>query len=57
MKEIYDKNYKILSKISVSDEENKMSVFSKLFTVWLGGNTEIWSNKGRIAGNLEDFKM
>ena len=47
----------ILSEISIADEKYQMSLHSKLFPVWIGGHSEIWSHKRKYSGCMEDFKM
>jgi len=49
--------YKILSNLYFSDEDNKVSLFSFLFPIWSGSNSEIRGFEGIFAGGMENYKM
>ena len=48
---------KVNEETYITDEENKVSLYSHLFSIWFGSNRKIWCIKGRITGSLANFKM
>ena len=46
-----------LSEVFITVKEHEMSVYSKLFSVWSGGDPEIRSNKRQPVGAVENNKM
>ena len=56
-KEVFDQNNTTLSEISVTDEENKMSLYSHMFSIWFRSNRKIWCIKGRSSCGMEDTSL
>lgn len=52
-----DQNDPFLSEISFAAEEDKVSVYTYLFSVWVGSNPEIRSFKRKFTGSLENSEM
>ena len=56
-KEVSDQNNKTLSKVYITDEENKMSLYSHMFSIWFRSNRKIWCIKGRSSCGMEDTSL
>ena len=46
-----------LSEIYIADEENKMSLYSHMFSIWLGSNRKIWCAERRASCSVENFTL
>lgn len=53
----FDFYHKILSKVCIPSEKNKMSLFSMLFSVWIGSCRKIRSFQRRRACRLADTQV
>ncbi len=46
-----------LSKVYITDEENKMSLYSHMFSIWFRSNRKIWCIKGWSSCGMEDTSL